>query len=278
MSARSANTSERPMACSPATTLRRAGFQAAGGSPRRAGVSRRPRVLRDVVASDRDGGGVRQCPTVVPRLGVIAALRREVRSRESQHPYRITLTGIYGLADGIYRSLVGGLVRSLGWAIVISFVVFSLVLRSVRLALIALVPNLLPLVVTLGVMTLLAIDIKPTTVIIFSIALVIADDDTIQYLTRFRDRYAALVRGGHASPHREAALDTLRHTGPPMFATALSVAVGFSTLMFSEFLGLANLGLVTGLSLLAAFFADVFLTPLLLIHLRPRIRVRGGPI
>jgi hypothetical protein len=61
-----------------------------------------------------------------------------------------------------------------------------------------------------------------------------------------------------------------------MLATALAVAVGFSTLMFSEFLGLANLGLVTGLSLLAAFLADVFLAPLLLMHLRPRIHVSAG--
>ncbi len=239
-----------------------------------------PRMLRDVVSSDRSTAAVF---AMVPDKGssrasaIIAALRRDFDREESAHPYRITLTGIYGLADGIYRSLVGGLVRSLGWAVLISFLMFALVLRSIRLALIALVPNLLPLVVTLGVMRVLSIDLKPTTVVIFSIALVIADDDTIQYLTRFRDRYSALVLDGHATPHAAAALETLRHTGPPMFATALSVSVGFSTLMLSQFLGLANLGLVTGLSLLAAFFADVFLTPLLLIYIRPRIKVSGQP-
>ncbi|HEX6210080.1 MAG TPA: MMPL family transporter, partial [Methylomirabilota bacterium] len=95
--------------------------------------------------------------------------------------------------------------------------------------------------------------------------------------TRFRSRFARLARASHPSPHRQAALETLRQTGPPMFITTASVAIGFSALLFSEFLGLANLGLLTGLALLGAFLADVFLAPLLLMRLRPRIRVSGVP-
>jgi predicted RND superfamily exporter protein len=233
-----------------------------------------PRALRHLVATDRATAAV---SGMVPDHGssraarLIARLREYFAREEAAHPYRITLTGIYGIADGIYRTMVGGLVRSLGFAVLISFLTFGLVLRSVRLALVALVPNLLPLLLTLAVMGLLRIDLKPTTVIIFSITLVIADDDTIQYLARFRSRFAELVRAGHPDPHREAALRTLRETAPPMFLTAAVVSAGFAALLFSEFLGLANLGLLIGVSLLSAVFADLFLTPLLLITLRPKL-------
>jgi hypothetical protein len=235
-----------------------------------------PRALRQVVATDRATAAV---VGLVPDRGssrasqVIARLRAYLAQEEASHPYRLTLTGIYGIADGIYRTMVGGLARSLGWAVIVSFLTFCLVLRSVRLALVALVPNLLPLLLTLAIMSIFHIDLKPTTVIIFSITLVIADDDTIQYLARFRDRYGALVRAGHPAPHREAALSTLRETAPPMFLTAAVVSAGFASLLFSEFLGLANLGLLIGVSLLSAVFADLFLTPLMLITLRPRLTV-----
>ncbi|PYQ05785.1 MAG: hypothetical protein DMF82_07635 [Acidobacteria bacterium] len=235
-----------------------------------------PRGLRDLVATDR---GTAAVVGLVPDRGsshasqVIARLRDYFTREEAGHPYRITLTGIYGIADGIYRAMVGGLAKSLGWAVIASFLTFCLVLRSIRLAILALVPNVLPLLLILAIMSVLHVDLKPTTVIIFSITLVIADDDTIQYLARFRWRFGALVRAGHPAPHREAALSTLRETAPPMFLTAAVVSAGFATLLFSEFLGLANLGLLIGVTLLSAVFADLFLSPLMLITLRPRLRV-----
>jgi predicted RND superfamily exporter protein len=233
-----------------------------------------PRTLRDVLSFDRSTAAVL---TMMPDRGsshathVIENLSRYFAQEEQNTPYRITLTGIYGIADGIYRSLVGGLVRSLGVAVLISFAIFCLVLRSVRLAAVALIPNLLPLLVTLGLMSLLHIDIKPSTVLIFSVTLVIADDDTIQYLSRFRRAFLSLPTD-HPEPHKTAALATLRDTGLPMFTTSCAISLGFLVLLFSQFLGLANLGLLIGVSLLSAVFADLFLSPLLLMKLKPRLR------
>jgi predicted RND superfamily exporter protein len=232
------------------------------------------RALRDVVSFDRATAAVF---VMMPDRGsshaskIIAGLRKYFDEEEQRTGYRITMTGIYGIADGIYRSLVGGLGKSLGLSVLVSFAVFFAVLRSWRLALIALVPNVLPLLVTLGIMSALRIDIKPSTVIVFSITLVIADDDTIQYLSRWRDRYVTLARHGAAEPHAQAALDVLRSSGLPMFVTTCAVTTGFLALLGSEFLGLAHLGLLIGVSLLAAVFADLLLTPLLLMKLRPRV-------
>lgn len=233
-----------------------------------------PRSLREILSFDRNTAVVL---AMMPDRGssqathVIEQLTGYFAEEEKATPYRITLTGIYGIADGIYRSLVGGLVRSLSFAVLISFLIFCGVLRSVRLAAIALIPNLLPLLVTLGVMSVLHIDLKPTTVLIFSVTLVIADDDTIQYLTRFRRRFLSLP-ADHPDPHREAALDTLRDTGMPMFSTTCAISLGFLVMLFSQFLGLANLGLLIGVSLFTAVFADLFLSPLLLMTIKPRLR------
>jgi len=233
------------------------------------------RNLRDFLSSDH---GTAAVFAMLPDHGstqatkVIARMEAGFRADMVAHPnYRVTLTGIYGIADGIYRSLVGGLLRSLAIAILVSFIIFCFVLRSWRLALIALVPNLLPLILTFGMMGALDIDIKPSTVFLFSITLVIADDDTIQYLSRFRRRFLELRAAGHPDPHEGAAFDTLRESGLPMFVTSLAVTLGFLTLLLSRFVGLANLGLLIGISLLTAVFADLFLSPLLLIKLRPKI-------
>lgn len=233
-----------------------------------------PTTMRDILSFDH---GTAAVYVMMPDEGsskathVIERLRRYFDEEEALVPYRITITGIYGIADGIYRSLVGGLAGSLAIAVAVSFFIFCLVLRSWRLALIALVPNVLPLLVTLAVMSLLHIDIKPSTVILFSITLVIADDDTIQYLSRFRVRYGELRDAGDPHAHAHAAVGTLREIGLPMFITACAVSIGFLSLMFSQFLALANLGLLIGVSLMAAVFADLFISPVLITTLKPQL-------
>jgi predicted RND superfamily exporter protein len=71
--------------------------------------------------------------------------------------------------------------------------------------------------------------------------------------------------------HRRAALETLRECGLPMVVTAIAVSLGFLILVFSQFLGLANFGILVGVSLLTAMVADLFRSPLLLMLLRPKL-------
>ncbi|HBP18610.1 MAG TPA: hypothetical protein DEA08_12600, partial [Planctomycetes bacterium] len=86
----------------------------------------------------------------------------------------------------------------------------------------------------------------------------------IQYLSRFRRRLDQLLGQGVADPVGAAALDVLRATGAPMLVTTLAISLGFITLLASSFLGVAHLGLLIGVSLFSAVFADLFLSPLLL--------------
>ncbi|MFC1706695.1 MMPL family transporter [Planctomycetota bacterium] len=234
-------------------------------------------LLRDFLAPDRATASVFG---MVPDLGssrstdLIQELGRYLAEEEQATGYRLHTTGAFAICDGIYRTMVVGLAASLGFALVISLAVFTIVLRSWRLGLIALVPNVLPLLLTLGIMAVLGIDLKPTTVICFSITLVIADDDTIQFLVRFRRRFLKRQEEGETNLHGAVASDTIADSGLPMFLTACAVSLGFLSLMFSQFIGLRNLGLLIGVSLFSAVFADLFLSPIMLRYFRPKI---GGP-
>ncbi len=277
-------------ALSPATFLRKAHQVLAGPEPESPLPTTQAQVAQELLLID-DGELMKDVLTIsrdaacvvayMPDKGstraraILAELDAFLAEETAGKPFRVTVTGNYVIADAVYRSLVGGLLISLGIAIVVTFIFFCGVLRSWRLALIGLVPNLLPLALTLGAMSLLGIDLKPTTVIVFSITLVIADDDTIQYLARFRRRYDELFAQGIPGLHQQAALEVLRGTGPPMLVTTLVITLGFLCLRFSVFQGIGHLGTLIGISLLTALAADLFLAPLLLIGLKPRIGGRS---
>jgi predicted RND superfamily exporter protein len=253
---------------------RRDPFPATRGGVAQEGLQFDEKLLRDYLSYDRATAAL---SGLMPDAGssrvsaILATIVPELEREEKATGYKITASGLFAVADGTYRNLVGGLRDSLGFAILVSLATFSLVLRSWRLGLIALVPNVLPLVLTLGMMAALGIDLKPTSVICFCITLVIADDDTIQFLVRYRRRYLELVRRGVPSPHKVVSSETLEDTGVPMLLTACTVSIGFFTLMFSEFLALRNLGLLIGVSLFTAVFADIFLSPILMRFFRPSI-------
>jgi predicted RND superfamily exporter protein len=181
------------------------------------------------------------------------------------------------MTEHVTGLLTRGLLESFLAALAVSFLAFFLVLRSVKLALIGLVPNVLPVGALFGAMPLLGISLKPSTVIIASMALVIADDDTLQYLVRYQRRFLALRAKGAPEPHRHAALGALRECGRAMFVTSAAVAGGFLLLLLSRFEGIAHLGLLTALTLWVAGLADAFLAPVLLMALRPELGASPAP-
>lgn len=229
--------------------------------------------LDTVLSRDRSAAGVvALLPNVESgRMHELVESARAFVSREVPPGYRATVTGNLAMTEHVTGMLTRGLLSSFLSALAVSFVAFFLVLRSAKLALIGLVPNVLPVGVLFGVMPLLGISLKPSTVIIASMALVIADDDTLQYLVRFKRRYLALRAEGAAEPHQRAALESLDECGRAMFVTSAAVAGGFLLLRFSRFEGIANLGLLTGLTLWVAGLADAFLSPVLLMALKPEL-------
>jgi predicted RND superfamily exporter protein len=189
--------------------------------------------------------------------------------------FHVRITGQMRLFDDVNQMLLAGLAGSLGGALLVTMLLFCVVLRSWRLALIGLVPNVAPLVIVLAMMWLAGVPLRPITVMSFSVTLVIADDDTIQFLARFRSHFARAKQkfAGQAGVnlHREAAQTCMREVGLPMFITSTAVSMGFLVLLGAQMTGTAHLGMIIGTTLFAAVFADLFLSPLLLSWLRPRV-------
>ncbi|MBX3249988.1 MAG: MMPL family transporter [Myxococcales bacterium] len=171
---------------------------------------------------------------------------------------RVDVTGTLRLAHVTLAEVVSGFSTSLGVAALAVFLLMSWMFRSFRQGLVALVPNTLPLVVLLGAMALFGLDVKPSTLLVFSVAFGIAVDDTLHLLGRFRE---LLARGWAV----EAAIDeALRTSGRAILLTSVVLGLGFSVLLASQFQFLFLVGAMTALSVAFAVLADLFVYPALL--------------
>ncbi|MCM8568695.1 efflux RND transporter permease subunit [Gramella jeungdoensis] len=180
--------------------------------------------------------------------------------------YEVSLTGKALLFQKGTNYLVRNLIISLGLAIFLIALLMAWMFRSFRMILISLVPNLLPLLVTAGMMGFLGVPIKPSTILVFSIAFGISVDDTIHFLAKYRQELKAnnwkIKRSVYAA---------LRETGVSMFYTSIVLFFGFSVFMISSFGGTVALGGLVSATLLFAMLANLLLLPSLLLSLERSI-------
>lgn len=177
------------------------------------------------------------------------------------------LTGTYFLIENLAVSLL--------LAILIISVLMGCLFKSVRMIFISLIPNLLPLFVTAGLMGYLSIPIKPSTILVFSIAFGISVDDTIHFLAKYRQelKYLQKTLGGY--PIKKAVYKALKETGISMFYTSIVLFFGFMTLVYSSFGGTKALGLLTAFTLLIAMVANLILLPVLLLSFEKVIQKKS---
>jgi predicted RND superfamily exporter protein len=142
--------------------------------------------------------------------------------------------------------------------------------RSVRILLCSLVPNVIPLIVTAGIMGWAGVRLKPSTVIVFSIALGIAIDITIRFLVNYKqERPAAGGVGGsgHAGSATQAVVETINKTGISIIYTSMVLIAGFVIFCFSDFGGILALGWLTSITLVIATLTNLVFLPVLLLTL-----------
>ena len=156
--------------------------------------------------------------------------------------------------------VIGTLRESLMWAFGLVALVVLLLFRAVRTIFYALVPNILTLTLTAGVMGYFGIALKPSTALIYVIALGIDGDNSIHLLAKFRQEMA--VTGKSVS---EAITNTLSEAGTSMIYTSIVLFIGFSIFGFSEFGGTKALGVLMGASLLITNFSNLIFLPSLLV-------------
>jgi len=164
------------------------------------------------------------------------------------------------------KYLVNNLILSLALAIGLIALFMAYLFRSFRMIIISLIPNLLPLVITAGLMGYVGVPIKPSTILVFSIAFGISVDDTIHFLAKYRQELTA-----NQWRIKKSVYAALRETGVSMFYTSIVLFFGFSVFAISSFGGTVALGTLVSATLLFAMLSNLILLPSLLLSLERNI-------
>jgi len=170
---------------------------------------------------------------------------------------QLNTTGTLKLFAVRLHALVRSLFKSFGLSFLLIAVLMMIQLRSLRAGLCSMIPNVLPILMGFGLMGFLGIPLSASTVMIASVGIGIAVDDTIHLLMRYR-RERSLGRTPESSVRR-----TLLGTGRAMVFSSLGLTVGFSILMFSQFRPNREFGMLIAFIMLIALLSDLFVTPFL---------------
>ena len=198
--------------------------------------------------------------------GIEASLIKGIELYFPSERFDVTLTGkTLGYLKGT-KFLIKNLLISLFLAILLISLMITYLFRSYKMVIISLVPNILPLLFTAGVMGFFNIPIKPSTILVFSIAFGISVDDTIHFLVKYRQELIA-----NNWKIRKSVFASLRETGISMFYTSIVLFFGFSVFMTSSYGGTIALGGLVSTTLLFAMLANLVLLPSLLISLEKSI-------
>ena len=180
--------------------------------------------------------------------------------------YEVSLTGKALVFIKGTKYLIKNLVISLSLAILLIAIFMAWMFRSPQMIFISLIPNMLPLLITAGLMGFLEIPIKPSTILVFSIAFGISVDDTIHFLAKYRQELMA-----NKWRIKTSVYAALRETGVSMFYTSIVLFFGFLTFMLSSFGGTIALGGLVSITLLLAMVSNLLLLPSLLLTFEKKI-------
>ncbi|WP_052464747.1 efflux RND transporter permease subunit [Geoalkalibacter subterraneus] len=167
----------------------------------------------------------------------------------------VNITGKTFLVNKLVKSIVESQVKSLSTAFVVIFLVLFFVFRSFKLGCLSIIPNALPIIMNLGVMGLFGIPLNTATAIISAVALGIAVDDTIHFLTEYQHQRES------GTPRAEAIRASINEKFSPILSTSLILVFGFGILVFSSFVPTVQFGFLCALIMLFAFVSDLIILP-----------------
>ena len=176
---------------------------------------------------------------------------------------RFNTTNMLVLYNNMLQSLFSSQIQTIGFVFISIMLMFTILFRSFYLAILAIVPNILPATLVLGFMGLKSIPLDLMTITIAAISVGIAVDNTIHYIIRFKrefsqnKNYSKSIKVCHGS------------IGKAMYYTSSIIIIGFSILSLSNFIPTIYFGLLTGLAMLAALIASLTLLPALLMIFKP---------
>jgi uncharacterized protein len=193
---------------------------------------------------------------------LLDSIRPKVDSIFAKKDYDVKITGSSVIYARGTEFLIKHLLMSVLLAIGFISVLMALMFTSVRMIAVSMIPNIIPLIITAAIMGFTGVPIKPSTIIVFSIALGISVDNTIQYLSRYRHELKLTNNNIKLST-----LNALREAGFSMIYTSIVLVLGFSVFMVSSFGGTQALGLLVSTTLFIAMFFNMIVLPSLLLVL-----------
>jgi len=193
-------------------------------------------------------------------------LHQKIAKEFPKENYTVTMTGKALVFLKGTNYLIHNLIISLSLAILLIAIFMAFLFRSFRMILISLIPNIFPLLITAGLMGYLGVPIKPSTILVFSIAFGISVDDTIHFLAKYRQELIA-----NNWRIKQSVYNALRETGVSMFYTSIVLFFGFLVFTVSSFGGTIALGGLVSITLLFAMVSNLLLLPSLLLSLEKNI-------
>ena len=190
-----------------------------------------------------------------------AKIKPQIDSLFSETNYDVELTGNSVVYAKGTEFLIDNLVESVILGILVISLIMALVFTSFSMVLIALICNLIPLIVTAAIMGFGNIPLKPSTLIIFTVALGIAIDNAILFLSRYRHE----IKKNKNSDIKSTIITAMDETGISMIFSSLVLVLGFGVYMVSEFGGTQALGMLISISLFIALIFNIIVLPSLLI-------------
>ncbi len=197
------------------------------------------------------------------RAELIEKIRTFAVNEGGFKPEQIHFSGVLVLYNNMLQSLFSSQILSIGVVFLGIMAMFVLLFRSLTVSFIAIVPNILAASIVLGAMGLAGVPLDMMTITIASVTVGIGVDDCVHYLHRFREEFA--IDGDYvAAMHR-----CHGSIGPAMFYTSVIIVVGFSILVFSEFIPSIYFGLLTAFSMFVAIIGALLLLPQLILMMQP---------
>jgi predicted RND superfamily exporter protein len=198
------------------------------------------------------------------------SFKDQLRKSIDQEYYGVILTGTSVVVSEGTQYLLWNLLTSILFAIISIAALMSLLFSSFKMVVISMIPNIIPMIITAGIMGWFNIPLKPSTLIIFSIALGITVDNTIHFLARYRQELQM-----KKWDLKECVAISIRETGLSIIYTSVILFFGFIVFVFSDFGGTQALGYLSALTYFVALFTNLIVLPALLLTLDRKLTTKS---
>jgi predicted RND superfamily exporter protein len=230
-----------------------------------------PAIANDVIRSIADGDEALQYafdvnPDKLYKYRTEKSSIKRLRKAIDNQYYDVTFTGISVVVSEGTKYLFINLLQSLLFAVLSIALLMAVLFRSFKIIVVSMIPNIIPLLLTAGLMGYFDIPLKPSTLLVFGIALGITVDNAILFLAKYRQELKA-----NAHDMNYAILTSLRETGLGIFYTSVILFFGFIMFVFSQFGGTKALGLLVSITILVGMVTNLIILPSLLLSLQKRM-------